>query len=161
MIKALNDKQDQWTSLDTGIVMWKHCLYVPKDNELREDIIRLHHDTPLAGHPGRYKTHELITQNYWWPGIMKDIRKYVERFEKCQRAKPIRQKHQSVLHPHNIPSEPWQVITVDLIGELPESQGYNGICVFVDKFTKQIHAIPTNMTIMSEGMARMYKDQVF
>ena len=50
---------------------------------------------------------------------------------------------------------------MDLIGELPESQGYNGICVFVDEFTKQIHAIPTNMTITSEGMAKMYKDQVF
>ena len=92
---------------------------------------------------------------------MKDIRKYVEGCEKCQRAKPIRQKLQSVLHPHDVPSEPWQVITVDLIGELPESQGYNGICVFVDKFTKQIHTIPTNMTVTSEGMAKLYKDQVF
>ena len=159
--KAIADKQDQWVTLDTGVVMWKHRIYVPKDSKLREDILRLHHDTPLAGHPGRYKTHELVTRNYWWPGIMKDIRKYVEGCEKYQRAKPIRQKPQSVLHPHDVPSEPWQDITVDLIGELPESQGYNGICVFVDKFTKQIHAIPTNMTITSEGMAKMYKDQVF
>ena len=89
--KALNEKQDQWTTLDTGLVMWKHRVYVPKDAKLREDIIRLHHDTPLAGHPGWYKTHELITRNYWWPGIMKDIRKYVEGCKKCQRAKPIRQ----------------------------------------------------------------------
>ena len=159
--KALSEKQDQWTTLDTGLVMWKHRVYVPKDAKLREDIIRLHHGTPLAGHPGRYKTHELITRNYWWLGIMRDIRKYVEGCEKCQRAKPIRQKPHNVLHPHGVPSEPWQVIMVDLIGELPESQGYNGICVFVDKFTKQIHAIPTNMTTRLKGMAKMYKDQVF
>ena len=161
MTRAIQDKQDQWVTLDTGIIMWKHRVYVPKDHRLREDIIRLHHDTPLAGHLGQYKTHELITRNYQWPGIMKDIRKYVEGCEKCQRAKPIWQKPQSTLHPHEVPSEPWQVITVDLIGKLPESQGYNGICVFVDKLTKQIHAIPTNMTVTSEGMAKLYKDQVF
>ena len=81
--------------------------------------------------------------------------------KKCQRVKPLRQKPKSVLHPHDVPSEPWQIISVDLIGELPESNGYNGICVFVDRFTKQIHVIPTNMTITSEGMAKMYKGQIF
>ena len=93
--------------------------------------------------------------------MQKDIRKYITGCEKCQRVKPLRQKPKSVLHPHDVPSEPWQIISVDLIGELPESHGCNGICVFVDRFTKQIHAIPTNMTITSEGMAKMYKDQIF
>ena len=159
--KALDEKDNQWTTLENGLVMWKHRVYVPKDSKLREDIIRLHHDTPLAGHPGRYKTHELITRNYWWPGIMKDIRKYVEGCEKCQRAKPIRQKPQSTLHPHEIPSEPWQIIMVDLIGELPESGGYNAISVFVDKFTKRLRLVPTNMSLTSEGTARMYRDKIF
>ena len=81
--------------------------------------------------------------------------------QKCQRVKPLRQRHKSVLHPHDVPTEPWQIISINLIGELPESNGYNGICVFVDRFTKQIHVIPTNMTIASEGMAKMYKDQIF
>ena len=77
------------------------------------------------------------------------------------RVKPLTQKPKSVLHPHDVPMEPRQVISIDLIGELPESNGYNGICVFIDCFTKQIHVIPTNMTITSEGMANMYKDQIF
>ena len=161
VVKALSEKQKGWEELEEGLVTWRHRVYVPKDSTLREDLIRLHHDTALAGHPGRYKTHEMITRNYWWPGLQKDIRKYIMGCEKCQRVKPLRQKPKSVLHPHDVPSEPWQIISVDLIGELPESNGYNGICVFVDRFTKQIHAIPTNMTITSEGMAKMYKDQIF
>ena len=137
------DKGTQgWTSRD-GMIAWKDRIYVPKDAPLREEIIRLHHDSTLAGHPGRYKTHELITRNYWWPGIHRDIRKYVEGCEECQRAKPIRQSPHNPLHPHDVPSEPWQVISVDLIGELPESQGYNAICVVVDRFSKQIHVVPT------------------
>ena len=65
------------------------------------------------------------------------------------------------LHPHDVPSEHWQVISVDLIGELPESHGYNAICVVVDNFTKQIHVLPINTTITSEGMARLWHDHVF
>ena len=45
-----------------------------KDMELRVEIIWLHHDIPAAGHGGRWKTIKLVTRNYWWPGVMRDIR---------------------------------------------------------------------------------------
>ena len=89
--KANRDRavaQPEWVQREDGTVTWKERVYVPEDARLREDIVRLHHDSPLAGHPGRYKTHELITRNYWWPGIQRDIRKYVQGCEKCQRVKP-------------------------------------------------------------------------
>ena len=56
---------------------------------------------------------------------------------------------------------PWQIVTVDLIGELPESNGYNAICVIVDRFSKQMHAIPTTTKLSAEGMAKIYRDHVF
>jgi len=37
-------------------------VYVPKDNKLRAEIIRLYHDMLIEGH---WKTVELITQNFW------------------------------------------------------------------------------------------------
>ena len=40
-------------------------LYVLKDEELRAEIIQLHHDVPVAEHGGRWKTAELVTRNYW------------------------------------------------------------------------------------------------
>ena len=30
---------------------------------------------------------ELVTRNYWWPGIMRNIGRYVERCNMCQRIK--------------------------------------------------------------------------
>ena len=66
---------------EDGIITMQERIYVPKDRELREDIIREHHDSIVAGHPGRYKTQELITKNYWWPYIQADIHKYINGCE--------------------------------------------------------------------------------
>ena len=48
-------------------------IYVPKNRELRAEIIQLYHDVPVAGHKDRLKTTKLVTRNYWWPGVTRDI----------------------------------------------------------------------------------------
>ena len=40
-------------------------IYVPKDKELRAEIIWLHHDVLVMGHGGKWKTVELVTRNDW------------------------------------------------------------------------------------------------
>ena len=30
---------------------------------------------------------ELVTKNYWWPEVMRDIERYVEGYDLCQRIK--------------------------------------------------------------------------
>jgi hypothetical protein len=47
VIEALTKKEKGWEE-DDNVVIWKDRIYVPKDDKLREDIIRLHHDTSLA-----------------------------------------------------------------------------------------------------------------
>ena len=124
-------------------------------------MIRLHHDTTLAGHPGQYKMWELISRNYWWPSMSCDIQKYVKGCEKCQVTKSHCNKPVGTLNPHSVPSEPWEVIGTDLIRELPEAGDYNAISVFVDHFTKQLQLFPTSMSCTSEGMACIYHDKIF
>ncbi len=48
-------------------------MYVPKDEELRAEIIQWHHDVLAARHGGWWKTTELVTRNYWWPRVMRDV----------------------------------------------------------------------------------------
>jgi len=40
-------------------------VYVPKDEKLRAEIIRLYHDMLIGGHRGQWKMVELITRNFW------------------------------------------------------------------------------------------------
>lgn len=84
--EAVKKKEKGWERKD-NIVYWKGRICVPKHKVLRQDIIRHHHDSTVTGHPGRYKTAELVLRNYWWPRIQDDIWKYVEGCDLCQRTK--------------------------------------------------------------------------
>ena len=53
--RSLDAKIQGWEERD-GVVTWNERVYVPVDWRLREDIIREHHDSCLAGHPGHVVT---------------------------------------------------------------------------------------------------------
>ncbi|KAF8644086.1 hypothetical protein AX16_008700 [Volvariella volvacea WC 439] len=121
VIKALANKERRWNQ-NEGLITWFRRVYVPKNQDLQEEIIRHHHESTID----------------------------------CEEMSlPI------FLQPTEIPTRPWEVIHSDIIGPLPESSGYNAICTFVDRFSKQIHIAPTNMNLTAEGMARLYRDNVF
>ena len=61
-VKMLRD--EEWREID-GIMYKEEKVYVPKDDKLRVEIIRLHHDMPVGEHRGQWKTVELVTQNFW------------------------------------------------------------------------------------------------
>ena len=54
---------------------------------------------------------------------------------KCQEDKINQQPLYTPLNPHNIPKQPWQKVTADMIGRLPKSNGFNTIEVFTDTYT--------------------------
>jgi len=49
-VKMLRD--EEWREVN-GVMYKKEKVYVPKDDKLRAEIIRLHHDTPVGGHGGQ------------------------------------------------------------------------------------------------------------
>ena len=61
-VKMLRD--EEWREVD-GVMYKEGKVYVPKDDKLQAEIIRLHHDTPVAGHGGQWKMVELATRNFW------------------------------------------------------------------------------------------------
>ena len=117
----------------------KEKVYVPKDNILRAEIIRLYHDTPVGGHRGQQKTMELVNQNFWWPRVNKEVKQYVEGCDSCQRNKNCTEQPVGKLMPNLIPKKPQMHISVDFITKLPLAQEYDLILVVVDKLIKMVH----------------------
>ena len=69
--------------IDDGLVYFRDRLYVPSDRELQCRIVEQHHDSKLAGHPGRWKTLELVSQSYWWPQMSHYIGQYCKTCDMC------------------------------------------------------------------------------
>jgi len=53
---------DEW-QLEEDLVLKEEKIYIPKNEELRVEIIWLYHDIPTVGHEGRWKMTELVTRN--------------------------------------------------------------------------------------------------
>jgi len=136
-------------------------VYIPKDDILRAEIIRLHHNTPVGGHGGQWKMVELVTQNFWWPGVTKEVKQYVEGCDSYQRNKNHTEQPAGKLMPNLIPKKPWTHISADFITKQPIAQGYDSILVVVDKLTKMVHFIPTTEKTLVEGLARLFRDNVW
>jgi len=58
-------------------------VYIPKYDKLRTKIIRLHHDILIGGHRGQWKMVKLITRNFWWLGVMKEVKQYIKEYNAC------------------------------------------------------------------------------
>jgi hypothetical protein len=135
---------------NTQLIYRNRIYYVPSHDQLHLRILQMHHDPPAVGHPGRAKTLELIDRVYYWPTLRKDVERFVRNCYVCRRTKATRHAHYRVLKPLEVPDHPWQHISVDFVTGLPQSGGFDTICVFVDRLTKQYHLILCNTTITAE-----------
>ena len=81
-------------------------VYMPKDDKLRTEIIRLYHDTPVEGHRGQQKIVELVTCNFWWPGVTKEVKQYVKECNAWQQNKNCTEQLVGKLMPNSILERP-------------------------------------------------------
>jgi len=62
--KVKEIRENEW-KIEGKLVLKEEKVYVPKYEELRAEVIQLHHDVPAAGHRRHWKMVELVTRNYW------------------------------------------------------------------------------------------------
>ena len=55
----------EWSEEDR-VLQFRGKIYVPQNPDLQRRVVSLCHDTKVAGHPGCWKTLELVSRNYWW-----------------------------------------------------------------------------------------------
>ena len=101
-VKMLRD--EEWHQED-GLMIKEGKVYIPRDEKLRAEVIRLHHDTSVGGHGGQWKIAELVTRNFWWPGVTREVKRYMEGYDACQRNKNRTQLPAGKLMPNLIPKK--------------------------------------------------------
>ena len=131
-----------------------------KDRELRAEIIWLHYDIPVVGHRGRWKTTELITRNYWWPGIMRDIGRYVEGYDMCQKIKNRTEEIAGKLKLSEVPEKLWTHLMVDFITKLLLVVKKDTILVICDRLFKMIYFVAITEETLVERLVRLFRDNI-
>ena len=119
----------------------KKQVVVPK--KMRDEILSVGHDKPMAGHLGRQKTTDRIESEFWWPGVIGDIKRYVLSCDTCQRTSPKGKVSKVPLGQVAIFQPAFKRVAIDLIGPIiPMSESKKQyILVQVDYCTRYPHAI--------------------
>jgi hypothetical protein len=139
--------------LDDRTFFYKDQAYVP--THLHHHILTLHH--PTTGHPGWFKTEELVKHDYWWPGMGTFIWKYVEGCTLCQQMK-------SDTHPS---TPPLTLILSSMTCPFLQVcrfdhwftwiQRFDSVMVLVDHgLMKGVILSPCKKTITSEGITQLF-----
>jgi len=92
---------------------------------------------------------------------MKEVRRYIDECDACQRYMNQSEAPAGKLMPNVIPEKPWSHISADFTTKLPLAQGYDAILVICDRFSKMVHFIATTEKMLAEGLAKLFWDQVW
>ena len=116
---------------------------------------------PVAGHGGRWKTTELVTRNYWWPEVTRDIGRYVEGCNICQRMKNKMEEVVEKLKLSKVLEKPWTYLMVDFITKLPLVAEKDVILVVCNRLSKMTHSVATTERMSAEELARLFRDNIW
>ena len=76
-------KEDEQSWKDDEMIYIDGWIYIPNNKKIQEQVLQKNHDLADVSHPEQSRMLELIKQNYWWPGIKEDIKKYIQECFKC------------------------------------------------------------------------------
>jgi len=89
------------------------------------------------------------------------VGKYVEGCDLCQRMKNRTEEPAGKLKLSEVPKKPWSHLTVDFITKLPVVAGKDAVLVVCDRLSKMTHFVATTEGTTVEGLARLFRDNVW
>ena len=117
------------------------CKQLVLPQQCRQQVLRLAHDVPMAGHMGIARTKERILQRYYWPGIFTEVANYCRSCEVCQKNDP---KHPPRAKIVSMPwiEQPFKRIAMDVVGPLSRTlRGNRYILTICDYATRYPEAV--------------------
>jgi len=151
---------DKW-QVEGDLVLKEGKIYIPKNKELKVEIIQLHHDILAVGHGGRWKITELVTRNYWWQKVTKDMGRYVDGYNMCQRIKNYIEVLAEKLIANEVLEKLWTHLMVDFIIKLLIVVGKDAILVVCDRLSKIAHFMAITEEMSVEELVKLFRDNMW
>jgi transposase InsO family protein len=153
-----------WIKGEDGLFRYRGKIYIPDQPALKNELMMIYHDDPMAGHFGNSRTRQLLQRKFYWPQMDRDTSEYVKGCRICQGVVPKRHRPYGKLDSLPFPSRPWAEISMDFITGLPEvdyeGQVVDAILAIVDRFTKYTILIPVPTSITAAELAQRFHKEV-
>ena len=109
--------------------------FLPK--ELRAFVMKQMH----FAHDGIKESVRKMSSHYYWPEMRAEITRFVQSCHGCQSTKADRSPK-----PHygqfDVPDQRFSHCHIDIVGPLPESEGYRYLLTIADRTTRHLTALP-------------------
>lgn len=120
------------------------------------EIIKLAHDSRLAGHFGFTKTLGRLS-NYHWKHKTRDVRSFCDGCSTCQQQKDHGGLTLNDPTALELPTRRWGMVATDFITHLPVTEsGFDAITTWVDRLSRRVHFIPSRTNDTAEDAARSF-----
>lgn len=151
------ERHRRWT-LEGEHLLLRGLFYVP--GKARKKVLEEFHGGTHSGHPGEEETSRAIQQHFTWPGLRKDVSKWIISCRTCASVKRGALEPKPPMLSH-APSRPFQTVSVDIMGPYDtDRRGYAYILVITDVFTKWTEAFPMK-TARAPRITKLLEDEVF
>ena len=103
------------------------------------EVLSAYHTNFIANHGSRDATMERIRRHHWWPGIVNDVKEFVEKCRVCQKTTPQGTAVDAPLRPSRPPRSINERVNIDTFG--PVTDRFNKgvyVSVIIESFTKHV-----------------------
>ena len=120
----------------------RYLLWIPQS--LRAEVLFACHDHLLSGgHLGVNKTFARLRERYYWTGMFRSVEAWCKSCAACASRKDPTNIRAPV-HPLPVPTEPFEMVSVDVCGPFREAHHTKNryVIVYCDHLTRWVETVP-------------------
>jgi hypothetical protein len=146
---------------EDGLLMYQDRVYIPNSIKLKRFIMDEIYKRPYSWNLGYKKMITTVRKLYYFPGMKKEIAKYIAKCIEYQQVKDEHRHQEGLLQPMPIPKWKWETMSMDVITRfLRTIEQHDAIMVVVDKLSKVAHFIPVNSTHKAIDVVEIFMKEI-
>ena len=116
-----------------------HQLVIPRS--LRQQALKMAHGPPLAAHPGIYRTYMNLRNMFYFPNMLREVKKYVQSCDVCQRRSSLRPRN-ARMQGQPLAKLPLEHVSADLIDLRGSATGHRYVLSLIDHHSRYLQLVP-------------------
>ncbi|KAA3477082.1 DNA/RNA polymerases superfamily protein [Gossypium australe] len=157
LLQVQNGEVEDYSLNSDWVLCFRKRACMPRDVRLRQTILQEAHSSPYAMHPGGSKMYQDLREQFWWPGLKREVTEFVSKCLTCQQVKAEHQLPSGLLQPVKIPQWKWKRFTMDFFSGLPlMPTKKDSVWVIMDRLTKSAHFIPKLAKLYVAEIVRLH-----